>query len=170
VAHAWGLLADALALGLTREKITRAALRGDIRARLVHHDGTAAELPPDSWRGDIEWSTSRIVPLQTWNISPGGFRWHRPPSGTVEVDLDSVRDHFGLTPAPRGGRPRKYEWERAVIEVFARPYHGKTPEPRSQAEVERLLAQWFVEHCGEQPAESEIRKRAKKLFEAIQEE
>jgi hypothetical protein len=31
-----------------------------------------------------------------------------------------------------------------------------------------MLAQWFVDHGGKQPAESEIRKRSKKLFEAIQ--
>jgi hypothetical protein len=102
------------------------------------------------------------------NHAPGGVTWHRPRSGTVEVDLDSVRDHFRLMPAPRGGRPPKYDWERAQLEVFGRVFRGDTPEPKTQADVERLLSQWFLDDLGSQPAESEIRKRAKKLFEAIQ--
>jgi hypothetical protein len=153
---------------LTQEEIMRAALRGDIRARLIQIDGTAAELPLAWWGGRIDWVTSRIRPPQTATFSRDQTTWSCPRGGAVELDLDSVRDHFGLMPTPRGGRPLKYDWERAQIDLFGRVYRGDTPEPRTQAEVERMLAQWFVDHGGKQPAESEIRKRSKKLFEAIQ--
>lgn len=166
MAHAWGLLADVLALGLTQEKIAQAALRGDIRARLVNPDGTASDLPPAWWGGRLDWASSRIRPPQALTVSRDRVAWSCPRGGMVEIDLESVRQHFELTPAPRGGRPPKYDWERALVEVFARPYHGGAPEPRTQAEVEHLLEQWFIDR-GDSPAESEIRKRAKKLFEAI---
>ena len=58
------------------------------------------------------------------------------------------------------GRRRRWDWEQAAIDVIGVVYGGKKgPPPKRQADVERLLADWFLERpdeTGETPSESSV--------------
>jgi hypothetical protein len=68
-----------------------------------------------------------------------------------------------------GGRPPKWDWEGCAIAMIA---YANTPDglpigPSSQAKIERLMADWFQERYGEEPAESSIREHAAKIVLAL---
>ena len=91
----------------------------------------------------------------------------------VEIDLQSVREHFEVMnppqPAPRRAGPKaKYDWARAEREIFGRIYRGEVREPKHLVDVERLLAEWFAADSGEHPTESLIREHARALLEQLQ--
>jgi hypothetical protein len=55
--------------------------------------------------------------------------------------------------------------------VFGRIYRGDVIEPKSQAEVETLLGEWFSANCGgEEPVESQIREYAVLIWGEIEAE
>ncbi len=66
-----------------------------------------------------------------------------------------------------GGRPPKYDWERAVAAIVFRWADEGSWQPKSQADVQRRLADWFAEN-GEVPADSALKPRAKWLFDDFQ--
>jgi hypothetical protein len=68
------------------------------------------------------------------------------------------------------GRKAKWDWERAALGVYGRVYRGNVPEPKSLAEVEALLSEWFVANSdGEQPVTSQIREHARPIWREIRE-
>jgi hypothetical protein len=170
MAHTWGRLADALALGLTREGISTAGLRGDIRGRIIKRNGTADNLPPEYWNGTVDWAGSQILPLSNIEIRPGGYSMTVARWLTVELDHRSVREHFGLDqqPAPRraGGRTPTIP-PQALIEVGAwLAAHGI---PDKLVEVEDKLREAIsvagTRELAEKLAESTIRTWASRIVE-----
>ena len=92
--------------------------------------------------------------------------------GAVERLADRLKPQGtpGHTKDPRGRKP-KWDWERAGLAVLGRVYRGDVvPEPKSQAEVERLLAEWFSENCdGATPGETLIREHARLIWHELSE-
>jgi hypothetical protein len=68
-----------------------------------------------------------------------------------------------------GGRPRKHDWEGALINLIsiANDPDGLPDGPGSQAAIVRLMLQWFQENAGEEPAESEVKRYARRIVEAL---
>jgi hypothetical protein len=89
----------------------------------------------------------------------------------VEINKRTLLDYFGAAKTTRkaaGGRPRKWDWERALLGVFGQIYRNEKREPALLADAERLLSEWFVAEYGEEPkSESHIRDHALLLFEEI---
>jgi Tc5 transposase DNA-binding domain len=164
---AWLNLLDAIAIaGIGQEKLRELLLAGDVEARFRHPNGLRPLVPLEYWtRASIDWPRSRI--------QAGGLL---PFSGPVEVNRATLIANAGeaaKTPVGgSGGRPPKWDWEQAALDVFAVIYGGKRPLPKRQADVERLLHEWFIERLdetGKTPSESQIREHAKKIFKAMQE-
>ena len=61
----------------------------------------------------------------------------------------------------RPGRKEKWDWDGAAAHLFK---IAKTPVglPTNQAEVERILKDWFMKTTGDYPAESTIREKIKR--------
>lgn len=81
----------------------------------------------------------------------------------LEVDTStSVREE-------RRGAPRKWDWEGALIQVVATANSpdGLPEGHGAQAEIGRILRDWFQLNQGGEPAQSEIGKRAAKIMAAI---
>lgn len=70
---------------------------------------------------------------------------------------------------PRLGRPRTWDWEGATAHLIA---IAQTPDglpmgPGAQAQIERLVADWFMSSTGNTPAVSQVRQHATKIMKAL---
>jgi hypothetical protein len=104
---------------------------------------------------------------------PSEFKVHYPPLPAGRPLAEQIADAIKAQGAPghtvetRGRKPHK-DWERAMLAVFGRSYRGEVPEPQTQAEVERLLADWFAEHhAGWTPGETAIREKARLIWREV---
>jgi len=68
------------------------------------------------------------------------------------------------------GRPRKWDWEGAFAKLALVAQHpdGLPVGPGAQAQIERILSEWFVAETGDSPATSQIRQRAQKMMRLLQ--
>ncbi|MCE3247015.1 MAG: hypothetical protein K0R41_840 [Geminicoccaceae bacterium] len=142
-----------------REKIRQAGLANDLRwTRERFPNGLTRWVQPTDWLPEPEWENGRLGSL------PG--HPDRDAAG-LEFRRDCVLSCFGVTGIAknRGGRPQEWDWEGAAIGSFGQVYRGNAAEPKRLADVERLLSQWFLAHRDKAPAESEVRKHARKLLE-----
>jgi hypothetical protein len=90
----------------------------------------------------------------------------------LRADLDA------LWPAPKneivkaknqGGRLPKWDWEGALIEVtrVANTPDGLPTGRGAQAEIERIMRDWFIATYDGAPSISDIRERARRIMAAI---
>jgi hypothetical protein len=68
------------------------------------------------------------------------------------------------------GRPPKWDWESALEHMIAK---AQTPDglpsgPGAQAEIERMIADWFVQTENASPSESQIRSRAQRIMRSVE--
>lgn len=82
---------------------------------------------------------------------------HLPDAGAVEVA------------AAKTGRPRKWNWDDALAHMvsLANKPDGLSTGPGAQAQIERLMAEWFQRTAGDVPADSQIRLYAAKVMAAL---
>lgn len=68
---------------------------------------------------------------------------------------------------PRGGAPQKHDWEEFWIEVAL--YAAKNDlDPEHRTELQRHMRAWTAERWTNPPDDPTIRRRIKRLFEALQ--
>ncbi len=140
---------------------------------------------PDLDRLAIEVMTGRI--RVRWRNRTGfpliPAQWPLPCAGEklqqlVEVHAGDLLAAFGPADPPaverastpeRRGRKPQYDWTTAEREIFGRLYRGEISERsiETQADVERVLADWFAERTGDEPSESMIRSHAAGLYKEI---
>ena len=67
------------------------------------------------------------------------------------------------------GRPQKWDWEGAFarLAVVAQHPDGLPSGPGAQAQIEGILANWFISETGDSPASSQIRQRAQKMMRLL---
>lgn len=72
------------------------------------------------------------------------------------------------TPRPKG-RPPKWDWEGAMAHIasLANAPDGLPTDAGAQAQIARLITDWFVQETSQAPAESEVRKRAATILGAL---
>ena len=146
----WLKLLEALAIAAISEESLLGLLRaGDVKSRFCLPNGLRPPVPPEYWtRASVDWTNSRIKATL-----PPGF------SGPVEVSRKKlIANTGGGAVGKQVGRRPRWDWEQAAIDVIGVVYGGKKgPPPKRQADVERLLADWFLERpdeTGETPSES----------------
>lgn len=69
----------------------------------------------------------------------------------------------------KGGRPSVWDWESVLVHLIAQAnsLDGLPMDRGSQAQIEKIISEWFMQTTGNSPAESEIRKRASAVMKAI---
>lgn len=67
-----------------------------------------------------------------------------------------------------GGRPAKWDWESCWLEICRIAHNEGLPE--TQAALVRRLQDWFISQYSDTPAESEIKKRVRRVFYALRED
>ena len=164
----WGSLAEAIALAPSEGALITAGRNDDVHGRIVHHFRPPRPLPPEYWNGELDPERSRMRPCDREEYDGRGGRhlsigcWV-----TVEIDLQSVREHFELgqnpaTPRNKGGRPGVVSIE-IVIEAGAWLAANGIPKPK--ADFERAI-RGMLEARGLSAAESTIKATADKLIAA----
>jgi hypothetical protein len=70
---------------------------------------------------------------------------------------------------PKLGRPRTWDWEGATAHLLtlAQQPDGLPTGPGAQAQIERLIADWFMGSTGNTPAASQVRQHANKIMKAL---
>lgn len=83
-------------------------------------------------------------------------------------NLENYRSSFSVSKS-EGGRPQKWDWESALIHVIAEAntLDGLPIDRGAQAQIEKMISEWFMRKTGNSPADSEIRKRASAVMKAI---
>jgi hypothetical protein len=83
-------------------------------------------------------------------------------------NLENYRSSFSGS-KNEGGRPQKWDWESALIHVIAEAntVDGLPTDRGAQAQIEKIISEWFMRTTGNSPAVSEIRKRANVVMKAI---
>ncbi|SFK45820.1 hypothetical protein [Methylocapsa palsarum] len=70
---------------------------------------------------------------------------------------------------PRLGRPRTWDWESATTHLLtvAQTPDGLPTGPGAQAQIERLVADWFMISTGNTPAASQVRQHVTKILRVL---
>ena len=81
-----------------------------------------------------------------------------------EMPLRGNSERKGLV-----GRPAKWDWASVLEHLIGK---AQTPDglpsgPGAQAEIERMIADWFMETEGGCPSESQIRHRAQRVMNTV---
>ena len=81
-----------------------------------------------------------------------------------EMPVEAVRERRTAT-----GRPPKWDWESAMEHLISK---AQTPDglptgPGAQAEIERMIADWFIRTENASPSESQIRVRAQRIMRTV---
>lgn len=107
----------------------------------------------DSW--ERETVTTRMTGLRFSGVMLAGL-------------LESLPTVPAQRPPTQGGRPPANWWEDLIIDIFAKIYLGDL-KPERQSHVEDAMNDWLVAH-GHSASGSTVRKRARKVWEAINRE
>lgn len=137
---------------------------GSLVAELLHG------LIPNEWLAATE-ETFEVGKSETLVISLSGLRFELNAiemlaPGAAAPPIEAKQS----TPASKkGGRPIKWNWEGALAHIasLANKPDGLPTDAGAQARIARLITDWFITEAGEAPADSEVRKRAATILEAL---
>ena len=150
---------------LIREAVSgAAAVSAAPEAFLLVRDAVAAHLP--DLERMVEQGRGLPLPPATLKVINERFGAVRQ---RAEQNLENYRASFSGS-ENKGGRPLKHDWEGALIHVAAQanlPDGLIDEEGGTQADIEEMISEWFIQRTGDSPAESEIRKRASAVMKAI---
>ncbi|WP_448206469.1 hypothetical protein [Azospirillum sp. sgz302134] len=90
------------------------------------------------------------------------------PYGSPPAKED-LRHNPVVVPARPTGRPRKHDWEGALIHVLtvANTPDGLPAGHGAQAAIMRMMQEWFQANGGEEPTEGEVKNRARRIMETL---
>ena len=97
------------------------------------------------------------------------FELNQVSAFAPNLNLDEIVSTSTTTIGRRNGnagRPRKWDWTGALVEVIkvANTPDGLPSGQGAQAKIERLMAEWFVKTTKSQPASSQIRSHAQRIM------
>ena len=181
-AEAAALLKPVFNSGFIAQKtICTRAYAGLVRARaqtfVVDNRKTISEyeIPKEFW-----WAKGEAALHQNW---PSGdfdtwidHKMHLEAFGVSfwRADIEKIIPPDQLSPAVAGsvqaaavgGRPPADWWEDLIIDICFRHFRGEL-KPKTQADVARAMQAWMTER-GHEAADSTVRVRARKVWNAIQ--
>jgi hypothetical protein len=140
----------------------------EIPAGFWYAEGEAA-LTQNWPTGDFDtWIERGQVHLEAFNVSflRADIEKMIPAGLTVEPTAAPATP---ATPAaPLGGRPTADWWEDLIINICFKNFRGEL-QPKTQADVARAMHAWMTER-GYEAADSTVRMRARKVWNAIQQD
>ena len=68
------------------------------------------------------------------------------------------------------GRPRKWDWDRAMAHLVSIAQHpdGLPTGAGAQARIEEIISEWFIAQTGDSPSTSQIRQRAQIIMGLVE--
>jgi hypothetical protein len=135
------------------------------------------DVPPVFWwaRGASaltqNWATGDF---ETWINSTTHIRAYGVKFAQSDIEellpkpseaIESTMHTFSASLATKGGRPPADWWEDLLIDLCFKHFHGDL-KPKKQAEVQLAMQEWIANR-GYSAADSTVRVRAQKLWNAI---
>jgi len=108
--------------------------------------------------------------LQLSKISLTGLSFDRETIEMLQPSVELAPVAVGQTESrARIGRPRTWDWDSATtyLLTIAQKPDGLPTGPGAQAQIERLIAEWFTNETGDAPAASQVRQHATKIMRAL---
>lgn len=148
-----------------QEAIGRDLVSGDVTAYRRDPWGKLHVIEAEYWATASGRQTVVDGHITARRSIPAEYR--RPGGPIVREDISPVfivapeRSLPRAPPRPdRGGRPNKWDWEAALIEL-ARLDAMEGTANKSDPDLIRYLMEWMAKPDGEAPSEGEVRKRVK---------
>ena len=142
-------------------------------ALCVTNSGLEIEIPIRVWRQKPE-DRARIA--QRWQVRfhAGGWgssEWEGRVVVRASLRLDrpaaAAPNSSNAEPAKsKGGNPGKWDWERGISDTWEHIY-SDAPDIKTVADIIRIIQDKMTDASGNAPVESDARKRAKIIFEAL---
>ena len=119
-------------------------------------------LPDDNMFGEEERRGETLFSWLEFKVEIEGLSFE---GSTIEL-ISGLESRSTEKPNQRLGRPKKWDWEGALISVIglANEVDGIGKARGEQARVEEEMATWFLDTTGEQPQPSQIRKYASRIM------
>ncbi len=120
------------------------------------------------WDADIHLTSEFDEP--SFEVAMAGLSF---PFDVIEM-LQPHQEFTPVSPLRAGnrtmGRPRKWDWEGAMAHLTGVAQHpdGLPSGVAAQAQIERIMGDWFVGTTGDSPAVSQIRSRAQTIMRSIE--
>ena len=105
-----------------------------------------------------------------FDITLNGWCFDREQIELLQPHIELPRrSEVALGDRPNLGRPRTWDWDSASAHLIsiAQTPDGLPVGPGAQAQIERLVSDWFMSSAGNSPADSQIRKHVAKIIKAI---
>jgi hypothetical protein len=105
-----------------------------------------------------------------YKITLVGLSFDREAIEMLQPNVDIGPAAAGQTESrARIGRPRTWDWDGATTYLLsvAQTPDGLPTGPGAQAQIERLISEWFTNDTGDAPAASQIRQHATKIMRAL---
>jgi hypothetical protein len=164
----------------TRKALFRAFLDKQITVRgrceefFENHLEDVASEDFDFDKAVFDWSSSSfIVEKDDINIKANNISYYHFTD--ISVCRSSILEWLGNTAGSEkakaknsGGRPVKWDWIGALIEVIrvANTPDGLPDGANAQAEIAKIMSRWFMEKDQDEPSPSEIRALARRIMAA----
>ncbi len=120
-------------------------------------------------QADICWSTIEIPTVELFDV----FKISAVAGGVIAaLGQDRIRDEIApaRNPSPqperKRGRPPAYDWDAFYIEVI-RIANTSDGLPTTQSELERKMAQWFVNRYDKEPGETTLKDRVRRIYKHV---
>jgi hypothetical protein len=144
-------------------------MRGERSGRYIFFDSQSnrSYVMPSN----INWKAGRMYEFDGSYNSPNNLRLLNDvvfqnfiagrPLNSESADAEPQRDAVS-----RGGRPNKFLWDDVWIETCRYVHYKGLPDV--SAELMKYLQQWCEDQFGQQPADSTLKPKLRKLYTALQ--
>jgi hypothetical protein len=121
------------------------------------------------WDGDELLNSNFADP--DYHVVLRGLRFERAVIELLQPTAELVQgNEANAEPSIRRGRPRIWDWEGVTTHLLsiAQAPDGLPTGPGAQAQIERIVGEWFAVTSGNSPAASQIRQHASKIMKALE--
>jgi hypothetical protein len=105
-----------------------------------------------------------------YKITMTGLHFDRETIEMLQPNVELAPVATGLTDTrARIGRPRAWDWDGAMryLLTIAQKPDGLPIGSGAQAQIERLISEWFTNETGDAPASSQVRQHATKIVHVL---
>jgi hypothetical protein len=139
---------------------------GRISVEIHHEDVSDNRL---FWDADDHLAT--MFPHANFDVTLWGmcFRWDNIEMLQPGIELTGVEEASKMTVRARVGRPRTWDWDGVMTYLIGVAQHpdGLPSGAGAQAQIEKLIGDWFVKATGNSPSSSQIRASAQKIMASL---
>lgn len=128
----------------------------------------------DTCDDDLFWDSDKFFTSELhepdYEVTLKGLCFHRDHIEILQPNIElsqEAKDH--RDERPQIGRPRIWNWDGAITHLLtiAQKPDGLPVGPGAQAQIERIVADWFMTTTGNSPSVSQVRQHVAHIVKAL---